>query len=108
MMHRSLFDKIHKMGIDIINARRAELYQQFENTPKDTEVVTELIGINEYLNARKSMHLPCGAYDLPPSRSELIQQLRLALHLAESPSPENDVVEFEIGSTEFSFDFTEE
>lgn len=36
-------------------------------------------------------------------RGELISQLRTALALAESP--QNEVVEFEIGDTGFSFEF---
>ena len=39
-------------------------------------------------------------------RSDLIQQLRHALYLAESPDEE--VVEFEIGDTEFCFECDEE
>ena len=39
-------------------------------------------------------------------RDELITQLRLALNVAESP--QNDVVEFEIGSSAFCFEFGDE
>ena len=40
----------------------------------------------------------------PTERGELISQLRHALYLAESPN--EDVVEFEIGDTDFSFDYS--
>jgi hypothetical protein len=40
------------------------------------------------------------------TRSELITQLRFAL--GELTSPNNDVVEFEIGDTEFCFEFEQE
>ena len=39
-------------------------------------------------------------------REELIRQLRLALHLAESPSEE--AVEFDVADTTFCFEFEEE
>ena len=106
-MRREIFEKLFKLEIDEVLARRVELYRQFENTPKDADVIEELTGLNEYLNARKGMGLQCGSYDAPATRTDLIRQLRTALHLAESPSPENEVVEFEIGSTDFSFDFSE-
>lgn len=40
------------------------------------------------------------------ARGELIEQLKHALHLAESPNEE--YVEFDLGDTDFSFDFSEE
>ena len=40
----------------------------------------------------------------PTERGELISQLRHALYLAESPV--EDVVEFELGGTDFSFNYT--
>ena len=40
------------------------------------------------------------------TREELIGQLRHALHLAESPNEE--VVEFEIGNTDLCFEFIED
>jgi hypothetical protein len=40
----------------------------------------------------------------PTERGELISQLRHALYLAESPV--EDVVEFELGDTDFSFNYS--
>jgi len=39
------------------------------------------------------------------SRAKLIEQLRHATYLAESPA--HEVVEFELGNTDFSFDYTD-
>ncbi len=44
-----------------------------------------------------------GMVTTPSSRSDLIQQLREALHIAEAP--ENEVVEFDLGDTSFCFEF---
>jgi len=42
------------------------------------------------------------------TRNELIAQLRQALHQAESPASEVPAVEFELGDTDFCFEFDEE
>lgn len=69
-----------------------------ENDAVDWKVIAEYVN-NEYGNGHVPEYVP------PVSRGALISQLRHALYLAESPS--YDAFEFDLGNTDFSFEFEE-